>query len=99
MIAYRSAGALASAKEAKAPRGIPPAHEWGSLTSGRERGPSHGHRARREDGWRVRADELGGDHRALPGERQRVRYVEAPEVTSGGTEARLSRSPSPDWAP
>ena len=60
---------------------------------------SRGHRGRREDGWRVRADESGGDHRALPEERQRVRDVEAPEVTSGGTEARPSRSPSPDWAP
>jgi len=84
VIAYRSAGALASAKEAKASRGIPLAHEWGSLTFGRERAPSHGQRARREDGWRDRADELGGDHRSLPGERQRERNVEAPRGDLGG---------------
>jgi hypothetical protein len=42
LIAYRSAEALASAKEAKSSRGIPPAHGWGSLPSRKRELPRAG---------------------------------------------------------
>lgn len=90
---------MASAKEAKASRGIPPAHEWVHSLPGESELPHAGTGPGARMGGAFELMNWAGTIAHSLGRGSACATWRHRRVTSGGTEARLSRSPSPDWAP